>query len=133
MSRIKSKDTKIEIRARHWLFNHGIRYRKNCKDIQGKPDIAIKKYKIAVFFHGCFWHAHENCKCFHLPKSNVEYWEKKFKDNKNRDKKNISTLESQGWKVFVVWECELKSDFETVMDNLYNEIMNIKNKNKKLL
>ncbi|MDP3058513.1 MAG: very short patch repair endonuclease [bacterium] len=78
MSKIRSKDTKIEIKVRHWLYQHGVRYRKNCNDIVGKPDIAIKKYKIAIFVHGCFWHGHENCKYYRLPKSNQEYWQDKL-------------------------------------------------------
>jgi DNA mismatch endonuclease (patch repair protein) len=84
MSKIRGKDTKIEIKVRHWLYHHGIRYRKNCKDIAGKPDIAIKKYKIAIFIHGCFWHGHENCKYYRLPKSNTEFWKDKLKRIKER-------------------------------------------------
>lgn len=67
MAKIRDKDTKIEVKVRHWLFHHGIRYRENCKDIVGKPDIAIKKYKIAIFIYGCSWHGHENYKYFRIP------------------------------------------------------------------
>lgn len=127
MSKIRGKDTKIEIKVRHWLYHHGIRYRKNCKDIAGKPDIAIKKYKIAIFIHGCFWHGHENCKYYRLPKSNVEYWEDKIEKNKNRDREIIENLQSMGWNVFVVWECQVKSNFESVMESLLNEILSFIN------
>lgn len=128
MSKIRSKDTKIEIKVRHWLYHHGIRYRKNCKDIAGKPDIAIKKYKIAIFIHGCFWHGHENCKYYRLPKSNVDYWQNKIKKNIDRDLKNIDSLKRNGWNVFVIWECQLKKDFDKVMGELLLEIDAIRSK-----
>lgn len=126
MSKIRSKDTKIEIKVRQWLYHNGIRYRKNCKEIVGKPDIAIKKYKIAIFVHGCFWHGHENCKHAHLPKSNVEYWKEKIEKNKSRDLANWQGLKHMGWNAFVVWECQLKSDFEATMQNLLLDIIKIK-------
>ena len=125
MSKIKGKDTKIEMKVRHWLFHKGIRYRKTCKDIVGKPDIAIKKYKIAIFVHGCFWHGHDSCKYFRLPKSNHEYWQKKIENNKSRDFDNLEKLQRMGWNVFVVWECQIKSNFESTMGILLNEITKI--------
>lgn len=131
MSKIRSKDTKIEIQVRHWLYHHGIRYRKNCRDIPGKPDIAIKKYKIAIFVHGCFWHGHENCKYYRLPKSNVEYWQDKIRKNIDRDSNNVESLKRSGWNVFVVWECQVKSNFEAVMLDLLQEIDILKNKKGK--
>ena len=126
MSKIKSKDTQIEIKVRHWLYHRGIRYRKNCNTIVGKPDIAIQKYKIAIFAHGCFWHGHDNCKYYRLPKSNLEYWKEKLEKNKKRDKTNTEKLEQMGWNVFVVWECQVKSDFEATMMGLLKEIDKIK-------
>lgn len=125
MSKIRSKDTKIEIQVRHWLYHHGIRYRKNCKDIPGKPDIAIKKYKIAIFVHGCFWHGHELCTNFCIPKSNVDFWRKKIETNRARDQKNINELTRLGWNVFVLWECQIESMFEETMENLLNQIAKI--------
>jgi len=130
MSKIRGKDTKIEIKVRHWLYHHGIRYRKNCKDIAGKPDVAIKKYKIAIFIHGCFWHGHETCKLFRLPKTNTEFWEDKISKNIERDKRNIEKLHKLGWNVFVIWECQLNTDFEHTMTILQDEILTIiKNQN----
>lgn len=125
MSKIKGKDTKIEIKVRHWLFHKGIRYRKNCKNILGRPDIAIKKYKIAIFVHGCFWHGHENCKYYRIPKSNIEIWQSKIEKNRERDKKTIECLKNEGWQVFVIWGCMLKEGFEGVMESLYEDIKNV--------
>jgi len=132
MSKIRSKDTKIEIKVRHWLYHHGIRYRKNCKTITGKPDIAIKKHKIAIFVNGCFWHGHDNCKIFSPPKSNSEYWKEKIEKNKIRDKANIEKLEEMGWNIFVLWECQIKADFEETMVSLLEKINQIKNKKENL-
>ena len=125
MSKIRSKDTKIEIKVRHWLYHHGIRYRKNCKTIVGKPDIAIKKYKIAIFVNGCFWHGHDECNKSRLPKSNLVFWKGKLETNKERDRANIETLEQMGWNVFVLWECQINSDFETVIPDLLDKINQI--------
>lgn len=126
MSHIKAKDTKIEIKVRHWLYHQGIRYRKNCKDVVGKPDIAIKKYKIAIFVHGCFWHGHEDCKFSHLPKSNLEYWKPKLERNIERDKSNVKILQQEGWNIFILWECQIKSSFEETMATLLESILVIK-------
>jgi len=126
MSKIRGKDTKIETLVRYWLHHHGIRYRKHCKNIAGNPDIAIKKYKIAIFVHGCFWHGHEDCKIFRIPKTRIEFWEDKINKNRDRDQKNNDRLVDEGWKVFVLWECQLKSNFEIMMDSLYKEMQEIK-------
>ena len=121
MSRIKGKDTKIEVKIRKSLFNLGFRYRKNVKELPGKPDIVLPKYKTVVFVHGCYWHGH-NCKEFHIPKTNVEFWEKKFKRNIENDKKHYEQLHFMGWKVIVVWECEIEKNFTEVIDRLQKEI-----------
>jgi DNA mismatch endonuclease (patch repair protein) len=131
MSKIRGKDTKIEIKVRHWLHRHGIRYRKNCRDIPGKPDIAIKKYKIAIFVNGCFWHGHDDCKYYRLPKSNIEYWQEKIGKNKERDRTNLEKLKNEGWNVFVVWECQVKANFESTMQVLLGDIEMIKSKQDK--
>jgi DNA mismatch endonuclease (patch repair protein) len=120
MSTIKSKDTKMEIKVRLWLFHHGIRYRKYNKKILGKPEISVAKYKIAIFINGCFWHGHKDCKDFINPKSNVEFWTKKIARNKERDEKIKSELENKGCHVYILWECELKNDFGMIMNDLYS-------------
>ncbi len=91
---------------------------------------CYKKYKIAIFVNGCFWHGHDNCENFRPPKSNLEFWKEKFDKNKKRDKANIEKLEQMGWNVFVLWECQIKSDFEATMTGLLEKINQIKNGNK---
>ena len=117
MSRIRSKDTKPEILVRKYLFSKGFRYRKYCSNLPGKPDIVLPKYKTVIFVHGCFWHKH-NCNFFRLPKTNTEYWANKIENNVLRDKKNIIELKKLGWKVIIVWQCELFS--KVVDDRLSN-------------
>lgn len=108
MSRIKSTNTKPEELVRKYLFSKGFRYRKNDKRYIGKPDIVLPKYKTIIFINGCFWHGHENCRYFVMPKSNIDYWEKKILRNIERDKESIKKLEADGWRVLTIWECELK-------------------------
>lgn len=107
MSKIKSKDTKPEEIVRKYLFSKGFRYRKNVKTLPGSPDIVLPKYKTVIMVNGCFWHIHEGCPKFVWPKSNVDYWTEKLTINKLRDIENIEALEALGWKVIIVWECEL--------------------------
>lgn len=99
------------------MFSKGFRFRKNDKRLPGKPDIVLPKYKTAVFINGCFWHKHEGCKYFVWPKSNVDFWKSKIEANVQRDKINYSILAEMGWKVIIVWECELKKD-------IFNDTMN---------
>lgn len=108
MSRIRYKDTNPEWIVRKYLFSRGLRYRKNCANLPGKPDIVLKKYKTVIFVNGCFWH-HHNCENFKWPLSNAEYWKNKIEKNERRDEKNIRDLIKIGWKVIVVWECELNT------------------------
>ena len=123
MSRIRSKDTTPEILVRSYLFSKGLRFRKNDKRYPGSPDIVLPKYKTMVFVHGCFWHLHDGCKYAVMPKSNVEFWEKKLYGNKERDERNKKELEELGWKVITVWECELKKDkVEQTLTRLYTQI-----------
>ena len=123
MSQIHGKDTKPEVKVRKYLFSQGFRYRKNDKKLIGKPDIVLPKYKTIVFINGCFWHKHVGCKYYSLPKTNTEFWESKINKNVDRDLIVRSTLESAGWKVITVWECELKSNrFNETMQSLIEQI-----------
>ena len=122
MRQIKGKDTKIEVMVRQYLFHKGFRFRKNDKRYPGKPDIVLPKYKTVIFVHGCFWHRHEGCKYATNPKTKEEYWTAKFARNIENDKKHKEELEAMGWKVIVLWECELKKNFEDVMKQTILEI-----------
>jgi len=106
MSRIHSKNTKPEIIVRKWLWKNGYRYRLHRKDLPGKPDIVLAKYRAAIFVHGCFWHRHK-CKYGSEPKTNKDFWNKKLNDNVKRDRKNIENLKYSGWRVLIIWECEI--------------------------
>lgn len=108
MSAIKSKDTKPEVYLRKLLYHQGFRYRKNYSGVFGHPDIYLPKYKVAIFVHGCYWHRHSGCRYAYMPKSRVEFWQKKFDDNVRRDNLVRETLESQGIRCLVVWECTIK-------------------------
>lgn len=127
MSRIKSKDTKIEIMARKYLFAKGFRYRKNDKRFPGKPDIVLPKYKTAIFINGCFWHMHCGCKYGRLPKSNVDYWKEKLEKNVENDSSHIQQIKDMGWNVIIIWECELKKDFEGTMSGIIEQLKNAYN------
>ena len=108
MSAIKSKNTKPEISVRKLLHSLGYRFRLHRKDLPGSPDIVLPKYKTVIFVHGCFWHRHENCKYASNPKTRSEFWESKFEGNIKRDKINQTNLIKLGWKIIIVWECDLK-------------------------
>ncbi|MFC1899553.1 very short patch repair endonuclease [Chloroflexota bacterium] len=112
MSHISDRDSKMEISVRKALFSAGFRYRKNVKSLPGKPDIVLPKYKTVIFTHGCFWHGHEGCKASKLPETRREFWENKIRDNVERDKRNINPLEQNGWKVIVLWQCELNNELK---------------------
>ncbi|MDB5231059.1 MAG: vsr [Chitinophagaceae bacterium] len=108
MAKVKGSETKPEVAVRKYLFNRGYRYRKNVKKLPGSPDIVLKKYNTIIFIHGCFWHGHSGCKSSDLPKSQIEFWYKKITNNAARDLRNISFLKEKGWKVIVIWDCEIK-------------------------
>ena len=109
MSKIHSSNTKPEEIVRKFLFRHGFRYRKNDKRYPGKPDIVLPQYRTVIFVNGCFWHMH-GCSRSRMPHSNLQYWEPKLHRNCKRDIENKAKLEAAGWKVLVVWECELKKN-----------------------
>ena len=108
MSRIRSKDTKIELEVRRGLHALGFRYRLGGAGLPGKPDIVLPKYRTVVFVHGCFWHQHgkANCRDGHAPKSNTGYWAPKLARNVARDAAHVTALRREGWKVLVIWDCE---------------------------
>lgn len=108
MSAVKSKDTKPEILVRKGLHAAGYRFRLHVKDLPGNPDIVLPKYKIVIFVNGCFWHRHPGCKYASTPASNADFWKAKFEANIARDKRNYTQLEKLGWKVIVIWECEIR-------------------------
>ena len=110
MSMIKGKDTKPEMLVRRFLHAQGFRYRLHTKNLPGKPDIVLPKYKTVIFVHGCFWHGHKDCKYFVVPKTNTDFWLNKINGNISNDVKVIKTLKKDLWKVIVVWECEIKKD-----------------------
>lgn len=110
MSNISDRDSRMEISVRKALFSAGLRYRKNVKSLPGKPDVVLPKYKTAIFLHGCFWHGHEGCKASNLPESRTEFWEKKIGENVERDKRTVEELKRNGWKVIIVWQCELNNE-----------------------
>lgn len=122
MSRIKGKDTKIEVEVRKYLFSKGYRFRKNDKRYPGKPDIILPKYHVAIFVHGCFWHRHKGCKDATTPKTRTEFWLEKFDKNVKNDQIKQEKLREGGWKIIVIWECELKKDFIKTMEWLEQEI-----------
>ena len=124
MAQIKNKNTKPEILVRKFLFSKGLRFRKNDKRYPGCPDIVLPKYKTAIFVNGCFWHCHEGCKDFVIPKTNVEFWKNKLHSNKERDRKKHEALMNSGWRVIVIWECELKkSVYDKRLNDLYEIII----------
>lgn len=123
MSQVRSTDTKPEVIVRKYLFSKGFRYRKNYKNLPGTPDIVLPKYKIVIFINGCFWHGHEDCRYFVLPKTNTKFWLEKIESNKQRDYKKSSELHQMGWKTIVIWECQLKQgNAEQTLSNVVSLI-----------
>lgn len=118
MSGIRGKNTKPELVVRGFLHRAGLRFRLHAK-LPGKPDLAFPKYRTVVFVHGCFWHRHEGCPFSTTPASNIEFWQKKFRDNMRRDVEAKRQLEEQGWRVLVIWACQLD---ETHLENLEQKI-----------
>lgn len=124
MSHIRSTNTKPEEKVRKYLFSRGLRYRKNVRKLPGCPDIVLPKYKTVIFVNGCFWHKHD-CGRFVWPSSNKDYWRKKITRNVERDQGNYSKLKEAGWKVLIIWECELKKNVaEENLNKLYDQIVN---------
>ncbi len=123
MSKIKGKDTKPETLVRKFLFSNGFRYRKNDRRYPGTPDIVLPKYRTVIFINGCFWHGHDGCKYFVIPKTNTEFWVNKINANIQRDRRNYKELEDLGWKVIVIWECQLKPVIRSsTLNNLVHQL-----------
>lgn len=108
MSRIGGKDTKPELLVRQFLHANGFRYRLHAKDLPGKPDIVLPKYRTVILVHGCFWHQHAGCRYFVVPKTRTDWWMEKIGKNVANDAKAEEILKNAGWRVLTVWECELK-------------------------
>lgn len=108
MSRIKGKNTKPEMAVRSMLHKRGFRFRLHRKDLPGIPDIVLPKYKTVIFVHGCYWHRHPGCKKAYTPKSRMDFWNKKFCENVERDERKIKELVNLGWQVLIIWECEIE-------------------------
>lgn len=124
MSRIHSNDTQPELRVRSFLFRHGFRFRLHAKDLPGKPDIVLPKYKTVIEVRGCFWHRHPGCKEAATPSTNTSFWIEKFQKNVDRDQRTAQELETLGWHLIVIWECELKdaSFLETLPGKITHEV-----------
>lgn len=108
MAAIHGKDTKPEMVVRKWLWRHGYRYRLNHPRLPGKPDIVMRKYRTCIFVNGCFWHGHEGCRYYTIPKTNTEFWMAKILRNQERDVEVQHELATMGWHSIIIWECELK-------------------------
>ncbi len=122
MSRIRSKDTKPEMLVRKFLHKNGFRYRLHVKDMPGKPDIVLPKYKTVIFIHGCFWHGHEGCKYYVVPKSRTEWWLNKIGTNTINDSNAENLLAAAGWNIIKIWECELKNK---IQENTLNSVIEL--------
>lgn len=125
MSGIRSKDTKPEMTVRRYLHARGFRYRLHARDLPGSPDLVLPRYRVAILVHGCFWHRHSGCRFATTPTSNVEKWDAKFQANLERDARKFASLQAAGWRVLVVWECELKRDPAVRLQQLVHEISQV--------
>lgn len=126
MSQIKGKNTKPEIMVRKFLFSHGLRYRIHVKALPGKPDIVLPKYRTVIFVHGCFWHGHEGCKNFIIPKTRTDWWLKKINYNRNKDVENANLLKIHGWHVITVYECDLKrKDRAEILQKIVEQVKSL--------
>ena len=119
MSRVKSKDTKPELTVRRLVFGMGYRYRLHDKRLPGRPDLVFAGRRKIVFVNCCFWHGHQGCRYARLPKSRVDFWRTKIKNNRARDRRNVAMLKAAGWTVLTVWQCELKA-IEALANKLYD-------------
>lgn len=119
MSRVKDKGTRTEMAVRRLVHGMGYRYRLHGRDLPGRPDLVFPSRRKVVFVHGCFWHRHPGCKLARMPKSHLDFWEKKLESNRERDLRNQAALLDMGWRYLVVWECELR-DVKTLASRIKN-------------
>lgn len=123
MSNILGANTQPELLLRRWLWRLGFRYRVNDKHLPGSPDIVLPRYKTVIFVHGCFWHGHQGCKNYTVPKTNTDYWVAKVNRNQERDQEVWRQLEAKGWSVIIVWECEVeKKQIDATVSRIASEI-----------
>ena len=122
MSRIRGRDTKPEVLLRSLLHRAGLRFRKNVRSLPGKPDIVLPKYRAIVNVHGCYWHRHTGCRFTTTPATRTSFWLKKFRGTVERDRKAEEVLRQRGWRVFTVWECELRENPAAAMDRITQKI-----------
>lgn len=106
MARIRPGDTRPELAVRKTAHRLGFRFRLHVKDLPGRPDLVLRRHRTVIFVHGCFWHRHAGCASTTMPKTRVEFWEAKFKENVSRDARNVAALEAAGWRTITIWECE---------------------------
>jgi DNA mismatch endonuclease, patch repair protein len=123
MSQVKSKNTTPELTVRKYLHKNGFRYKLHKKDLPGKPDIVLSKYRTAIFVNGCFWHGHIGCRKAKVPKTRPEFWKGKMVSNRKKDKNNINELKEKGWNVIVIWQCELQKSAALSLQRLCAQII----------
>ena len=128
MRSVRSKDTAPEMRVRCALHARGFRFRLHRRDLPGKPDIVLSRFRTCIFVHGCFWHGHEGCRKASLPKTNTDFWTSKITRNQERDRESRALLENAGWKVLTVWECRTKTaaELEKTIEEIVLELSSSK-------
>ena len=124
MSRIGGKNTAPELKVRKLLWHAGLRYSLHAKNLPGRPDIVLSRWRVALFVHGCFWHRHDGCLLFRLPSTREAFWSEKLDRNRARDAAAVNTLTAADWRVGIVWECALKADAENTGLQLVSWIRN---------
>jgi DNA mismatch endonuclease (patch repair protein) len=126
MSRIKAQHTKPEMLVRKFLFANGFRYRLHNTKMIGKPDLSFPKYRTVIFIHGCFWHGHDDCRYFVVPKTRTDWWINKISQNSKRDKHVVEQLSKEGWRIITIWECDLRKDkINITLPLLLNKLRNV--------
>ncbi len=122
MASIRARDTKPELQVRRYLHAHGLRFRLVRKDLPGKPDVVLPRWRTAIFVHGCFWHGHDGCRYAAVSKTRTEFWASKIASNAERDARSIDALRVLGWRVIVIWECVLREEPDSALCKLEQAI-----------